>query len=154
MDEKMYADMSLLDVLNDLRSRELAVIVQYMRHHYQVTGPEGLALADQFKDIAIVEMKHAEKLGERIDYLGGDPTTKPQSIMTTATTLRDMARADFDAETDAIGRYRTAVKIAEGHGDTTTRRLLEDILADEEGHAKVFDDMLGGSAGSRMISEG
>ncbi len=42
----------LIDTLNDLRARELAVIMQYMRHHYQITGPDGVALADEFKEIA------------------------------------------------------------------------------------------------------
>lgn len=149
-----YAEMPLLDILNDLRSRELAVIAQYMRHHYLVTGPEGLALADVFKDIAVEEMKHAESIGERIEYLGGDPTTKPQAIATDATTLHEMAVQDHDAEMDAISRYRAAIKIAEAHSDPTTRRLLEEVLADEESHAKSFDDMLGGSSGSGLITQG
>lgn len=146
-----YAGMNLVDMLNDLRSRELAVIVQYMRHHYIVTGPDGVALAGEFKETAITEMKHAEELAERIDYLGGDPTTKPQSIETAATSLVDMARADLTTEQDAILRYQAAIKVADGHGDVTTRKLLEDILGDEEEHAKLFGDMLGGSPMSHIM---
>lgn len=138
-----YTDVKLVDVLNDLRARELAVIAQYMRHHYLVTGPEGLALADEFKDIAITEMKHAEMLAERIDYLGGDPTITPEPILTGAVTLKEMAAEDYDAEIDAIARYRAGIKVARAEDDSVTKRLLQSILADEEDHHKTFGDMLG-----------
>lgn len=139
----MYADMSLLDVLNDLRSRELGVIVQYMRHHYIVTGPEGVALAGDFKDIAIQEMKHAEELGERIDALGGDPTTKAEKPDVAGVTLKELAKADYNSEMDAIARYRAGIKVAKAKGDVVTRRMLEEILGDEEDHATTFVNMLG-----------
>lgn len=140
----MYEGKSLVEVLNDLRARELAVIIQYMRHHYVVAGPDGVALADEFKTIAITEMKHAEALAERIDYLGGDPTTKPEPIMALdATTLQAMAAADRDSEQDAVARYKEAIGVAQAAGDVTTRKMLEDILADEEEHHKTFSDMLG-----------
>ncbi|MCZ7662664.1 MAG: ferritin-like domain-containing protein [Thermoleophilia bacterium] len=135
--------MSLIDTLNDLRARELAVIVQYMRHHYVLTGADGAALADEFKEVAITEMKHAEALGERIDFLGGDPTTKPSEIMKGGATLSDAASIDLASEEEAVGLYRAAVKEADAAGDVTTRRLLEDILADEEGHMNEFRTMLG-----------
>jgi bacterioferritin len=140
----MYEGMALIDVLNDLRARELGVIMQYMRHHYLATGPDGVALADEFKDISIVEMKHAEELAERIDYLGGDPTIKPEPVMgVKARTISEMATADLDSEADAIQHYKEAIKIADTEGDVTTRTLLESILGDEEEHHKVFGDMLG-----------
>lgn len=139
----MYEGQSLIEVLNDLRARELAVTIQYMRHHYLVDGPQGVALAGEFKSVAITEMKHAEALAERIDYLGGDPTTKPEPIMgREAKTLADMAAADRDSEADAVDRYKAAIKIADAEGDVTTRKLLEDILGDEEDHHKTFSDML------------
>ena len=138
----MYEGKSLIEVLNDLRSRELGVIMQYMRHHYLVPGPDGVALADEFKSISIVEMRHAEDLAERIDYLGGDPTTKAEPLMgVEAKTLAEMAAADRDSEADAIARYKEAVKLADAEGDVTTRKLLEGILADEEEHHKTFGDM-------------
>jgi bacterioferritin len=134
---------ALLDTLNELRARELAVIVQYMRHHYQVTGAEGLALADEFKDVAITEMKHAEKLAERIDFLGGDPTTKPWEVGTGASSLTDMATMDLASEQDAVRLYTAAITKVDEEGDITTRRLLEDILGDEEDHVNTFRQMLG-----------
>lgn len=135
--------MSLIDTLNDLRARELAVIVQYMRHHYVLTGAEGAALSGEFKGVAITEMKHAETLGERIDFLGGDPTTKPAEIKKGGQTLADAAAIDLASEEEAVRLYKAAVAEAQAAGDVTTRRLLEDILADEEDHVNTFRTMLG-----------
>lgn len=139
-----YAEMNLIDVMNDLRARELGAIVQYMRHHYIATGPEGVALAGEFKTVSIQEMKHAETLGERIDALGGDPTVKAQKPDIEGHSLKELAKADYNSEMDAIARYRAAIKVAEAKGDTVSRRIFEDILADEEAHATLFSDMLGG----------
>lgn len=134
---------SVIKVLNELRARELAVIMQYMRHHYIVTGSDGLALAGEFKETAVTEMKHAESLAERIDFLGGDPTTKPDAIRTGDSTLATMAEADLAAEDDAVMLYNDAIATVGALGDVTTRRLLEDILADEEEHVGTFRRMLG-----------
>jgi len=134
---------NLVDTLNELRARELAVIVQYMRHHYVMTGADASALAGEFKSIAIDEMKHAEELGERIDYLGGDPTTKPFDIGQGGESLTAAATMDLAAEREGIQLYRAAIKQAEAAGDVATRRLLENILSDEEGHELAFRTMLG-----------
>src|SRR5450759_646776 len=141
--KKGKAEAALLDTLNTLRARELAVIEQYMRHHYIVTGPEGAALADEFKEVAITEMKHAESLAERIDFLGGDPTTVPGPISKAATTLHQMAAEDLGTEQDAVALYGAAIKQFDDAGDVTTRRLLESILGDEEDHVNTFERMLG-----------
>jgi bacterioferritin len=140
----IYAQAKLVDVLNDLRARELGVIMQYMRQHYTVTGPEGMLHAGTFKETAITEMKHAESLAERIEFLGGSATTKPERFEFEFSGLKEMAKADFSAESDAVMRYKAAIKVAEAHSDPTTRGLLEAILADEEDHLKTFGDMLGG----------
>jgi bacterioferritin len=134
---------AVVDILNALRARELAVVSQYMRHHYIVTGAEGLALEDEFKEVAITEMKHAETLADRIDFLGGDPTTKPDSINTNDKDLMAMATTDLASEDEAVAMYRDALAKVSTMGDVTTRRLLEDILGDEEDHQNTFRRMLG-----------
>lgn len=133
----------LCDALNDLRARELGVVMQYMRQHYIVTGPDGVALGGEFKEVAIAEMKHAEELAERINFLGGDPTTKPSTFDASQKTFKDMAKADADAEVEAIALYMAGIKLAAEVGDVTTRKLLEDILGEEEGHLDTFNKMLG-----------
>jgi len=108
--------------------------------------------ADTFKSVGVTEMKHAESLAERIEFLGGKATTKPEKFESEFSGLKEMAKSDFSAESDAVMRYKAAIKVAEAHGDPTTRGLLESILADEEDHLKTFSDMLGGdTTGGEML---
>lgn len=132
----------IIDALNKDRADELAAIVQYMGHHYTADGLESPAIADMVKKISIDEMKHAEALAERIAYLGGDPTTQPSAIKTGGD-LRKMLQDDLDAEATAIRNYKEHIKLCERLGDVTTRKMLEGILSDEEGHADQFSSALG-----------
>src|SRR5450759_5572376 len=70
----------LKDLLNKAIAREIQVSIQYMWQHIQVVGVKGVAVQDKFQQTAIAEMKHAEKIAERLWYLGGTPTTKPAPI--------------------------------------------------------------------------
>ena len=74
------ASAKLLEIINKAIARELQVPIQYMRQHVQWKGIEHFAVHDQFKNIAVSEMKHAEKIAERLWYLGAKPTTKPEPI--------------------------------------------------------------------------
>jgi len=132
----------LIDALNQARADELAVIIQYMGHHYMGQGMESAAILDVLKEVAITEMKHAEALGERINYLGGEPTQKPSPIKSGGT-LKKMIKDNLDSENAAIANYRRHIELAIKEGDTTTRTMLEGILADEEGHADQFKTLLG-----------
>ena len=88
-------------------------------------------------------MKHAEKLAERLDYLDGVPTTKPDPIFVGGS-LIEMLKQDEQNEEEAIALYKQAIQVAAKEGDYTTQRLLEDILADEEDHINVFGKLLVG----------
>ncbi len=132
----------IIDVLNLDRAYELAAIIQYMGHHYEGEGIESPAIIDLFKKISMDEMKHAQMLGERIVYLGGVPVQKPTEIKRGGD-IKSMMKDDLAAENDAIERYRTHIKLCADLGDTTTRRMLEDILSVEEGHADTWETTLG-----------
>ena len=136
------ASEKLMNLLNQSIARELAVSIQYMWHHIMAVGIESPAVTDIFKKIAIVEMKHAEKIAERLDYLGGVPTTKPSEIKVGGD-LKKMLRDDLEAEKEAITLYKQVIKTAEEEGDIVTRRLFEEILADEEEHENTFKTLLG-----------
>ncbi len=127
----------LLDWLNKAIARELQVSVQYMWQHIQWAGVEHYAVSDQFKSIAIEEMKHAEKIAERLWYLGGVPTTKPTAI-TVGGELWAMIDNDVKAELEAIDMYKTIIKVAEAEGDITTAFIFREILEDEEDHHDFF----------------
>ncbi len=135
------ADQRILDILNRSIARELQVSTQYMWHHVMAVGLPSPAIKEVFKQIAIEEMKHAEAFAERLDQLGGVPTTVPSPIMVGGD-LKKMIQDDVKAEEEAVTMYLEGVKLAAETGDPVTRRLYEDILAVEEEHRKTFSDML------------
>ena len=124
-------------------ARELQVSIQYMWQHITVTGIKGAMVEDVFKEIAITEMKHAEEIAERLAYLGGTPTIKPDPIFV-GSSLAEMLRLDEKAEEEAIVLYKKTIKVARDEGDSTTRRLFEQILAEEEEHIDTFSKLLVG----------
>jgi len=133
----------LIELLNKGIARELQVSIQYMWQHVQVTGTNGAIVEDIFRKIAIAEMKHAKRLAERLDYLNGIPTTKPDPVFVRGS-LIEMLTQDEQNEEQAITLYKQAIQVAAEEGDYTTRRLLEEILADEEDHINTFGRLLVG----------
>lgn len=133
----------LLDLLNRGVSRELQVAIQYMWQHVQWSGVSGFAVKDELKSIAIAEMKHAEAIAERLVYLGGTPTTKPDPIFI-GKSLKEMLEQDAKDEETAINLYKQVIEVARSEGDETTRRLFRQILADEEAHHDTFTSLLEG----------
>jgi len=131
----------LLDLLNQAIAREIQVSVQYMWQHVLWKGVQGYAVKDAFKATAISEMKHAEAIAERLNYLGGTPTTKPTPIFI-GTTLKQMIEADKKAEEEAITMYKKIIMIARKEGDETTEFLFTKILSDEEEHHDLFTSLL------------
>lgn len=131
------ASKRLLDKLNDAIAREIQVCIQYMWQHVMIRGPFADAVGDPIKKIAIQEMKHAEDIAERLDYLGGVPTIKPTPIEISGD-LKQILNADIKAEEDAIGLYKEIIKIAVAESDVVTKKLFEGILEDEEDHHNTF----------------
>src|SRR4030065_2581165 len=98
----------LKEMLNNAIAREIQVSVQYMWQHVQAMGVKGIAVQDKFKQTAIVEMKHAEKIAERLWYLEGTPTTKPAPIEV-GESLREFLELDVKAEEEAITLYKKVI---------------------------------------------
>ena len=132
----------LKELLNQAIARELQVSIQYMWQHVLAKGLCSPAVRDIFKKIAITEMKHAEAIAERLDYLGGKPTTQPAPI-TVGETLEEMIRIDLKAEEEAIALYRQIIEQAVSENDYVTEDLFRSILADEEEHHNDFQSLLG-----------
>ncbi len=131
----------LKSMLNDAIANEIAVSVQYMWQHVQVMGVKAVAVQDIFKQIAVTEMKHAEKIAERLWYLTGTPVTKPTPI-NVGKNLKEFLEIDAKAEEDAISLYKQIVKQAESERDVTTAFIFKEILEDEEEHHDAFTTML------------
>jgi bacterioferritin len=131
----------LKGMLNDAIAREITVSIQYMWQHVQVIGVKGIAVQDQFKQTAITEMKHAEKIAERLWYLTGTPTVKPAPIKV-GESLKEFLELDTKAEEDAILLYKKIIEQAQKEGDVTTTFMFKEILEDEEEHHDLFTTML------------
>jgi len=127
--------------LNKAIAREMQVAIQYLWQHVVVKGVLGQVVSGQLRDIGIVEMKHAEKIAERLDYLGGIPTTKPATI-TIGKDWKEMIALNVKAEVEAKALYKEIVALAAKENDTTTRLLFEEILSDEEEHHDYFTRVL------------
>jgi bacterioferritin len=131
------ASKKLMEKLNEAIARELQVTIQYMWHHVMIRGPFADAVGEPIKKIAIEEMKHAESIAERLDYLGGVPTIKPTPIEISGD-LKEILKADINAEKEAISLYKDIINIAAAENDIVTKRLFENILEDEEEHHNTF----------------
>jgi len=137
----MAVSKELLDLLNKAIARELQVSIQYMWQHVLWKGVKGFAVKDELRSIAITEMKHAEKIAERLAYLGGTPTTKPDPIFV-GETLKEMIERDRKDEEGAITLYKEIIEVAQKEKDVTTAEIFREILEDEEAHHDTFTSLL------------
>jgi bacterioferritin len=135
------ASKELIEMLNKAISREIQVSIQYMWQHVRIYGFDHLAIADELKKTAIAEMKHAESIAERVDYLENIPTTMPATI-TVGDDPKEMITLDMKAEEEAIALYKTIIEKANTEKDYVTREMFQHILADEEDHHNVFRTLL------------
>jgi bacterioferritin len=135
------ASKEMLEKLNEAIAREMQVSIQYMWQHIMVKGINAQSIGPIFRQTAIAEMMHAEFIAERLDYLGGTPTTKPAPI-DIGKNAKDMLKIDKKSEEEAIAMYKDIIKLAEKESDYTTKKLFEQILADEENHHNTFSNLL------------
>ena len=135
------ASKELIEMLNKAISMEIQVSIQYMWQHVKIYGFDHLAVADELKKVAIQEMVHAEDIAERVDYLGGEPTTQPAKI-TIGDTPEQMISLDKKAEEDTIAFYKKNIAKAIEEEDYVTKKLFEGLLSDEEDHHNVFRTLL------------
>jgi bacterioferritin len=135
------ASKELLELLNQSIAREIQVSIQYMWQHVQWGGVKGFAVKSELQSIAVQEMKHAEKIAERLYYLGGTPTTKPDPIFV-GETLKEMIEQDVKDEANAVKLYNKVIEKAKAEKDETTNHLFRDILEEEEDHHDTFTTLL------------
>lgn len=142
-----YRD-SIVQLLNDALATELVCVLRYKRHHFTAHGLASPAIAAELLTHANEESAHADKLAKRIVQLGGEPNFEPNSLLgrshakyDDSSELKDMLLANLRAERVAVEAYRQIISLI-GDKDPTTRRMLEEILTDEEEHADEISDWL------------
>jgi bacterioferritin len=129
----------VIELLNEARARELSAISQYMIQHYELEDADFGKLAAKMKEIAIQEMKHAEALAERILFLKGEPTAKPDAAAKKGQEIADMLKTDIALESQAIKMYNEAAVTCANEKDQISKQLFEKLLGEEEEHLNVFE---------------
>ena len=142
---------AVIKTLNDALATEIVCILRYKRHQFMAKGIHAQSVAAEFAQHAAEEQSHADLIAKRIVQLGGAPDFSPASLAARSNTeyvegrdLRDMIREDLVAERIAVGSYGETIRCM-GNDDSTTRIMLEGILANEEEHAEDLSSMLDSS---------
>ena len=160
--ENVKISSELFGLLNAALARELEVSVQYMLQHTIWSGKTSISKSEQklskpsqfvashklfflpgitLKKIAITEMRHAERIGERITILGGE-IVKEVPPFKLGTTVKEILEIDKNQEKSAIELYTRIIEVAKKEGDEPTAKIFKQILSDEEGHFKTFSNLL------------
>jgi bacterioferritin len=140
-----------IKVLNDALATEIVCVLRYKRHYFMAQGIHAAPVAAEFLEHANDEQAHADRIAERIVQLGGAPNLSPEGLLTRSHTeyleakdnLVDMIKENLVAERIAIDSYREIATYFAGF-DSTTRKMIEEIQAEEEEHAEDLADLLKG----------
>jgi bacterioferritin len=138
----------VLRLLNEALATEIVCVLRYKRHYFMAQGIHAEGVAAEFLEHANDEQQHADQIAARITQLGGAPNFSPDGLTTRShaeyvegDTLEEMIKEDLIAERIAIDSYREIVAYL-ADKDSTTRRLMEEILAKEEEHADDLANLL------------
>jgi len=138
----------IIKLLNDALATEWVCILRYKRHHFTASGLESPAIAEEFLVHANEEQAHADRIATRIVQLGGEPNLDPDTLTRRSHAdynaeldLHAMIRANLVAERVAIEAYTQMVDLI-GDKDHTTRRMIEQILEQEQEHADELSDWM------------
>ena len=139
---------AVIKVLNEALATEIVCVLRYKRHYYTAKGIHSAAVAEEFLEHASEEQGHADKIAERITQLDGEPDFDPAGILSRShsqyvagDSLIEMIKEDLIAERIAIESYSEIIRYL-GDNDPTSRRLMEEILANEEEHAEEMKTLL------------
>lgn len=137
-----------IKLLNDSLATELVCVLRYKRHHFTAKGLASPKIAEEFMVHALEETAHADQIAERIVQLGGEPDFSPATLLARShadydesSDLRAMIEANLISERVAIEAYSQMIALI-GDKDSSTRRMLEGILSQEQEHADELSDWL------------
>ncbi len=145
-------------LLNKAVQAEISAIIQYTNQHEKANllalrkkdtaleviteSNKAEVVSKMLKEIFMVEMDHLEKISERIYLIEGEAAFTPDPLPKVGAKADDFLKLDHEAESYAIELYRKVIAEAMKLGDTTTRRMFEEIVVQEEEHYWRFDDYL------------
>jgi bacterioferritin len=128
----MQGDKEILVALNDILTSELTAINQYFIHYKMLENWGYLRLGQKKREESIEEMKHADKIIERILFLDGVPNLQRLSPVRVGEEPIEMHKLDLDLEREAVARLNQAIALCLDKKDAGTREMLEALLEDEE----------------------
>ena len=139
---------TVLKLLNEALATEIVCVLRYKAHYYLASGINAKSVAAEFLEHANEEQAHADQIAERITQLDGTPNFAPDGLSARSHSefvvpddLAAMIEENLVAERIAIDSYREIINYV-GDADTTTKRLLEGILAMEEEHAEDMKTLM------------
>ncbi|WP_283138531.1 bacterioferritin [Rhizohabitans arisaemae] len=139
----MQGDKDIIALLNEQLTAELTAINQYFLHAKMQENWGYTKLASYTRAESFDEMKHAEKLTDRILFLEGLPNYQKLNTLHIGQTVAEQLRADLDLELSVVKRLKPAIALMRERGDITSARLFEEILDDEEHHIDYLETELG-----------
>lgn len=131
----------LLSELNKDLEWEYAAAVQYVQHAATINGAQFDSIQKELLIHAQEEMQHAVMLSEQINFLGGVPTVDVEKRVISPDSV-EMLKQDLAGEENAITRYKQRIGEAEALKEYGLRRVLEDILIQEEEHKRDIANAL------------
>jgi bacterioferritin len=131
----------VIELLNQARLAELEAIRQYMIHHYELEDKDMGKLASKIKEVAIAEMKHAEKLADRILFLKGEPASQTDASPKKGEEIPKLLATNVSLETKAVTMYNESAIICIAEKDHKSKDLFEELIADEEDHLNFFENI-------------
>lgn len=138
----MKGDPKVIEYLNKALRHELTAVSQYWLH-YRLQDDWGLgSMAKKSREESIEEMEHADKLIERILFLGGHPNLQKLDPLRIGQTPKETLECDLAAEIDARALYKEARDACNTAGDYVTMKLFEELMGDEEGHIDFLETQL------------
>ncbi len=138
----MKGSKNVIDLLNEALSNELTAINQYFLHGRICENWGYDRLWHKLRDESIDEMKHADKIIERILYLEGLPNLQKLGTINVGESVDEQLKLDLDLEKRAIPVLNRGIELCRSESDNGTAELLEDILEDEEEHANWLEAQL------------
>jgi bacterioferritin len=128
----MRGDPEIIDALNQILTSELTAINQYFIHFRMLENWGYKRLAKKKREESIEEMKHADRVIERILYFDGVPNMQRLSPVRVGEEPIEMHRLDLELEVEAVARLNAAITLCLAKNDAGTRELIESILTEEE----------------------
>jgi bacterioferritin len=138
----MKGNAKVIAALNEALQEELLAINQYFLHAEMCENWKYEALAKFIKKESIEEMRHAEKLIERILFLDGSPTVTGPAKLNVGKNVKEQLQHDLNLEIEACAMYNKSIKLATDLGDNASAELFKQLLKDEEGHVDWLEAQL------------